>query len=410
MLRLHRILVFVVFMAVIGVLPLSAMAQDGGGYRFDAPKYAARGRLPVGTFDFVIGAGTERPINATVWYPALNPDGVEEVATYDVGLGEVAPILNLWQGRAIRDAAPDTSKGPYPLVIFSPGWGGSRYYGSYMSDHLASYGFVVIGVDHTGNTLAESLADPDTVNANVYQALVYRPQDVSASIDYAEGMTAEGVMLGMIDTEKVAVLGVSFGGYTAFTVGGAQFDMNHLAEWCTNHPESSDCPYILNNLDAMAGMLGLDAIPDGLWPSLGDDRVDAIIPIVPGRYANFGPDGLKNISVPVLMIHSTHDTVVSPEEQVLAYESLVAPKTVVAFQNADHFLMGGFCPDSWAQAAPIYCWDPVWDMDRVHDLIDHFITAFLLAKLTDDVVATAYLLPSMVDFAGIAYQTTDFVD
>ena len=53
-----------------------------------------------------------------------------------------------------------------------------------------------------------------------------------------------------------------------------------------------------------------------------------------------------------------------------------------------------------------YCSDPVWDMSRAHDLVNHFATAFLLAELKDDTEAAAALAPENVSFPGISYQTT----
>lgn len=410
MLRLHRILVFVVFMAVISVLPLSAMAQDGGGYRLDAPKYAARGRLPVGTYDFVIGAGSDRPLNATVWYPALNPDRVEEAVTYDMGLGEIAPQYNEWYGQAIRDAAPDPSRGPYPLVIFSPGWGGSRFMGSYLCDHLASYGFVIIGIEHPSNALADLFADYDEVVANTYRSIIDRPRDVTTTLDYADAMTYDGLMLGMINMDKVAVMGVSFGGYTAFAAAGAQLDMRYFGEWCAVQRDQSECQMIVDNQSEMAEMIDLNAVPEALWPSLGDTRVDAIIPIIPGGGRYIGPEGFKSVTVPTMILYSTHDETVAQSETDMILESVSAPKTLVGFQGADHNLNGGFCPDAWLSIGYDFCYDSVWDMDRLHDLMNHFVTAFLVSRLQEDSLADTHLKPAIVDFAGIAYQTTDFVD
>ena len=50
--------------------------------------------------------------------------------------------------------------------------------------------------------------------------------------------------------------------------------------------------------------------------------------------------------------------------------------------------------------------DPVWDMNRAHDLINHFATAFLLDTLKGDKEAHAALLPDAVSFPGIEYATT----
>jgi hypothetical protein len=52
------------------------------------------------------------------------------------------------------------------------------------------------------------------------------------------------------------------------------------------------------------------------------------------------------------------------------------------------------------------CADPVWDMDRAHDLINHFTTAFLLDTLKGDKDAHAALLAENVSFLGITYETT----
>ena len=45
-------------------------------------------------------------------------------------------------------------------------------------------------------------------------------------------------------------------------------------------------------------------------------------------------------------------------------------------------------------------------MDRAHDLIDHFITAFLLSVLKRDPAAAEALAPENVTFPGIYYETT----
>ena len=54
------------------------------------------------------------------------------------------------------------------------------------------------------------------------------------------------------------------------------------------------------------------------------------------------------------------------------------------------------------------CADPVWDMDRAHDLINHFVTAFFLAELKGDTAAAAALAPENVAFPGIEYETNSY--
>lgn len=47
-------------------------------------------------------------------------------------------------------------------------------------------------------------------------------------------------------------------------------------------------------------------------------------------------------------------------------------------------------------------------MDRAHDLINHFATAFLLAELYGDEDAATALAPEAVVFPGITYEATGY--
>jgi hypothetical protein len=47
-------------------------------------------------------------------------------------------------------------------------------------------------------------------------------------------------------------------------------------------------------------------------------------------------------------------------------------------------------------------------MDRAHDLINHFTTAFLLDTLKGDAAAHAALAPDAVAFPGIEYQAEGY--
>jgi hypothetical protein len=54
----------------------------------------------------------------------------------------------------------------------------------------------------------------------------------------------------------------------------------------------------------------------------------------------------------------------------------------------------------------IFCFDPVWDRQRAHDLIEHYTTAFLLDALHQDKDARAALLPGGTQAVGVLYETT----
>ena len=85
-------------------------------------------------------------------------------------------------------------------------------------------------------------------------------------------------------------------------------------------------------------------------------------------------------------------------------------KAIVALERADQSVFNPVACNPWlveigsSGPAPI----PVWDMDRAHDLINHFTTAFLLSMLKGDAEATAALAPDAVAFPGIEYQAEGF--
>ena len=66
------------------------------------------------------------------------------------------------------------------------------------------------------------------------------------------------------------------------------------------------------------------------------------------------------------------------------------------------------CPSFTQIGFDAYCSDPVWDVDRAHDVVNHFITAFLLTELNDDAVAASALSPDLIDFLGITYDAQGY--
>ena len=109
------------------------------------------------------------------------------------------------------------------------------------------------------------------------------------------------------------------------------------------------------------------------------------------------------------MVAGTADTWLDPEVNYYQpFEALsVDNKTAVWLENADH-MFSMSCSPAWEATMFNVCFDPVWDMNRTHDLTDHFVAAFLLAEFYGDADAAAALAPDAVQFPGIDYKTTSF--
>jgi predicted dienelactone hydrolase len=415
----------ILLLIVVLLAPMSALAQDGEkerkGIRPDAPTYGVRGPHPVGVLEFVI-EDEERPIPVTVWYPALNLDGAEEIVTYRVGVEDIlGPELDQAQGHALRDAAPDLEGGPYPLVVNSHGTGGTYLAQAYLGEHIASYGFVFMAPKHLGTEIRDSMmasSDEELIwglPANDFIDGHYlRAEDMERVIAYADTLNVKGPMAGVIDTESVAVSGYSGGGYTALAAAGARIDFDALRAWCSDETNSQETSpgYVLSCAlpaygEQLAALFGGDVDSGELWPAVMDPRVDAVVAFAPGRVPAFGPEGLSSLTVPMMILTGTNDLLDWAEDNAyVAYEHVGSEeKSLVVFEDAGHMIFGQ-CPEAWLSIAFGSCSDAVWDIDRTHDLIDHFTTAFLLWELKGDEDAKAALMPEAVSFPGITYEAT----
>ena len=104
---------------------------------------------------FVADAGGNRMLSVQVWYPAAvggEPRSVyaPEIADYDDWSLEnwgpgVARATRSYEAPAIS-----TDRESWPVVIFSHGFGVPVFSSSYLTEYLATEGFIVVGIGHTG--------------------------------------------------------------------------------------------------------------------------------------------------------------------------------------------------------------------------------------------------------------------
>src|ERR1700761_6197864 len=103
-----------------------------------------------------------------------------------------------------------------PLIVISHG--GRGWFGGHhdTAAALADAGFVVVALNHPGDTMR------DTSRTDSLSVLVERPADVKRVIDYMlEGWPDAS----RIDAQRIGLYGFSFGGYTALAVIGGNPDL-----------------------------------------------------------------------------------------------------------------------------------------------------------------------------------------
>ena len=373
--------------------------------------YAARGTHAVGYRVFTtIGAQRQR-LTLRAWYPARRRDDTRSAAiTYTSPNKfdeQITPGRHITAvGRAIRNARPERTAEPYPLVVFSHGYALSPIVYSTLVEHYASRGYVVLAPEHN-ETFDGSIT-------GFWKELIDRPVDIRRTIDRAERLTRPGApMAGLIDLDSIAVVGHSYGGYTALAAGGARFDFAAYKSRCAalsaDDPRTFFCAPVPRESD-MATRAGLPSTPSDLWPSLGDPRVTAVISMAGDAYL-FDRRGLAELEVPVMALGGTVD-------EGTPYRWGTKPtydhagskdRTLVTFPGAGHFIFADPCTSlPWVEYS-VYreaiCADAVWD-ERPLDVVAHYTTAFLRDTLDADARARADLAGQQPHLDHVTYRTT----
>ncbi|MEM9012521.1 MAG: dienelactone hydrolase [Pseudomonadota bacterium] len=373
--------------AMFGADPASAGENRIDLVRPDAPALASPGPLAIGVRTIevvnpdqvdilnVVPEGEvptyNRPLTLEVWYPATGDEvgGVYEGVKLRDGQTEVS-----LHGRAVRDAAPATVDGPYPLIIISHGYPGNRFLMSPLAENLATKGYVVVSIDHTDSTYSDQSAFGST--------LVNRSLDQTFVLDEMARLNgeAESFLAGLVDAETTGLIGYSMGGYGAIiTAGGGVTEASVGYSW-----------------GAPAGTLGVHLSGSESHAALPDPRIRAIVAFAPwGREREFwSAETLAGVETPVFFVAGSQDDVSGYEAGVrLMFEETVnADRYLLTFIGANHNA-GAPMPapqESWQPVETLdfvpfeHYADAVWDNVRMNNVSQHFVTAFLGLHLKQD--------------------------
>jgi predicted dienelactone hydrolase len=279
------------------VLPLS----EPGPYR-------------VGLLEFTSQDGTRegREVGVRVWYPAVYPESAS-------------------RNRVLREAEPDRSAAPYPLLV------SSAKMGSDLAPYLVTHGFAWAGV-----TGIDSYAQMD-------EQMIDQPLDILFALGQVVSDPPEE-LAGMVDAKHAGAIGYSFDGYNALALSGARIDPAQYLAQCPDPDPTTEA--ILSTMSAFgcepalawdeylahAGE-AITASQDGLWQPMTDARIRAVMPMAGEGWWLFGERGLAAVDRPALMIVATRDELYP--ENVLIFDHLGTPdKALISFVGPDHFMVG----------------------------------------------------------------------
>ncbi|MBL8617020.1 MAG: hypothetical protein JNM72_15525 [Deltaproteobacteria bacterium] len=327
--------------------------EDTGAPLDPGPAYqppGAAGPYLVGTYAsaFTSRDGLELPVQ--IWYP-VDPEDQGFLHEYD----------GLVTGAALNDATPRCD-GLRPVALFSHGNGGVRFQSVFLTEHLASRGWIVVAPDHVGNTLFD--LDDDRLEELIFR----RPADIADAADWLFDIEAgsAGPLAGCVDpVAGYAVLGHSFGGFTALALTGGAWEAEAIAASCgAPGRDRWLCDQTLAGLEARGGQA-----------EVADRRVWASVPMTPAGRDVLEP-ALARAVVPTLVIGGGRDTLTTIERQVEPLYAAVGgrPKALGLLADAGHYTFSDLC--GWA---PTYddCFAPYLEPAVAHAVTNEAVDGFL---------------------------------
>ena len=264
-----------------------------------------------------------------VQYPTHQPSSPAIFGPYTMDISADAIIL----------------EGHFPLVIISHGNGGSHLLYRTISTYLAKSGYVVVMIEHYGNNRDNNELERSIVN------LQYRPRHVSLTIDKLLSENAFGQSFIL---DKIAIIGHSFGGYTALALAGG-----------TPWTQTGNKVEVQN-----------------------DPRIKALVLMAPAA-AYYTPEGsLDKVNIPILLLVAEHDQFIPKKWTAEVVINGVPDKsklTVRIINNAGHFSFISPFPTTMKSPTFLPSTDPDgFDREEFHRQLPKEILNFLNDKLKEN--------------------------
>ena len=286
--------------------------------------------------------------------PAAGPSGPYKK---DAGPHAVQAHLFEWTDAGRNRLIPvkvylPEGQGPFPVIVFSHGLGGSRDGYEYLGRHWASHGYASVHPQHLGsdNGIFQG-ASGDLRDAMGLASAVARPLDVRFVRDRLETANGEpGPLQGKLDLRRAGMAGHSFGAWTTLAVAG-------------------------------------QSVP-GEGTRLGDSRFRAAVTLSPSLMAisakNPG-EVYGTIRIPMLHMTGTlDDSPIGPfpkaiDRRIPFDHIRGADQYLVTFDGGDHIIFAGYLAEPGSKEALFL------------DLIREGTTAFWDAYLKEDAAAKRWL-------------------
>jgi dienelactone hydrolase len=237
---------------------------------------------------------------------------------------------------------------------------------TYLTENMASKGYVVVAIDHTDSTFKDASA--------FHSTLLNRAKDISFVLNQMVKLGNGGeknFLSGLVDGGNIGIIGYSMGGYGVLNVAGAGYSDGLVGFFAS----------MTGGSKAIAGL----AMGNAAYPKV-DPRIKAVVAFAPWGMERgiWDAEGLKGLKVPTFFIAGNQDDISGYEKGIKAIYTGAAnaDRYLLTYKNARHnvapnpppieSLEPGLHIDEYYRYA-----EPSWDERKINNVNQHFLTAFL---------------------------------
>lgn len=183
--------------------------------------------------------GARRELVVQIWYPAAPSPRSAETARYArfKELSLAHSYFSAIRTNSVQNAPIEDEGSPYPVLIFGHRWGGSRTQNTFLTEDLASHGYIVVAVDHPLNAARTLLSDGTVLRSDRADTLFNLAATSAAATEAAWGKELDmwladdrlvldklqqgnALPIPRMDFTRVGAVGHSFGGSASFNLLG----------------------------------------------------------------------------------------------------------------------------------------------------------------------------------------------
>lgn len=215
---------------------------------------------------------------------------------------------------------------PVPLALLSHGTGGSVETLDWLGEALSAAGWLVVGVDHHGNTSAEPYLPQG------FGFIWERPKDLRYALNWAMAERA-------VDASRIAAVGYSLGGYSVAALAGARLNTPVVRGVLSGQipvPPLPEYPTLVEDLAAAYSSQELATQLDAADADLRDPRVNRVVLLAPAVGQLVAADTLAHVRVPALVMWGANDDIAAPAQNAHVYRNGIPDATGVELGAYDH--------------------------------------------------------------------------